>query len=118
MVFDKAGNLWFTSDMSGSLMHQEPYTDFKNNGLFLVPRSGPKAGQVLQVASAPRDAEITGPTFTPDGKTLFLSVQHPGEYSSNLEDLTSHWPDGGTAIPRSAVVAVSGKTLEAIQGLR
>ena len=117
MAFDVAGNLWFTSDMSGSLMHQEPYTDFKNNGLFLVPRTGPKAGEVLQIASAPSDAELTGPFFAPNGKTLFLSVQHPGEYSPNLEELTSHWPDGGDAIPRSAVVAISGDTLEAIQGL-
>lgn len=117
MAFDTAGNLWFTSDMSGSLMHQEPYTDFKNNGLFLVPRTGPKAGEILQIASAPSDAELTGPFFAPDGKTLFLSVQHPGEYSSSLEDLTSHWPDGGTEIPRSAVVAISGKALDAIQGL-
>lgn len=119
MAFDVAGNLWFTSDMSGSLMHQEPYTDFKNNGLFLVPRTGPKAGEVIQIASAPSDAELTGPFFAPDGKTLFLSIQHPGEYSNTLEpeDLTSNWPDGGNAIPRSSVVAISGKTLEAIQGL-
>ena len=76
MAFDTAGNLWFTSDISGSLMNQEPYTEFKNNGLFLVPRTGPKEGQVIQIASAPSDAELTGPFFAPDGKTLFISVQH------------------------------------------
>ncbi len=117
MAFDTAGNLWFTSDMSGSLMNKEPYKEFKNNGLFLVPRSGPKAGQVIQMASAPSDAEMTGPFFSPDGKTLFLSIQHPGEYSKNLEELTSHWPDGGDSLPRSAVVTISGETLDAIQGI-
>ena len=117
MAFDTAGNLWFTSDMSGSLMHQEPYTDFKNNGLFLVPRSGEQEGQVIQIASAPSDAELTGPFFAPDGKTLFLSVQHPGEYSRGIDDLSSHWPDGGEELPRPSVVAISGKTLEAIQGI-
>jgi len=117
MAFDTAGNLWFTSDISGSLMHKEPYTEFKNNGLFLVPRTGPKEGQVIQVASAPSDAELTGPFFAPDGKTLFISVQHPGEYSKSMEELTSHWPDGGDTIPKSSVVAISGDTLEAIQGI-
>ena len=117
MAFDKAGNLWITSDISGSVMNQEPYTTFKNNGLFVVPRSGKQAGKVIQMASAPADAELTGPFFSPDGKTLFLSVQHPGEYSNNLEELTSHWPDGGDALPRSAVVAISGKTLNALQGI-
>lgn len=117
MAFDKAGNLWITSDISGSLMNQEPYTAFKNNGLFVVPRSGPQAGKVIQMASAPADAEFTGPYFSPDGKTLFLSVQHPGEYSTGPDALTSHWPEGGESIPRSAVVTISGKTLDALQGL-
>ena len=115
MAFDLAGNLWFTSDMSGSLMHKEPYTEFKNNGLFFVPREGEQAGQVIQVASAPTDAELTGPWFAPDGKTLFLSVQHPGENSLTLDQLTSHWPKGGEEIPKSSVVAIQGDLLEEIQ---
>ena len=116
MAFDKAGNLWITSDISGSLLNKEPYIPFKNNGLFVVPRTGSQAGKVIQMASAPADAELTGPFFAPDGKTLFLSVQHPGEYSNNMDNLTSHWPDGGNKIPRSAVVAITGKTLNALQG--
>ena len=57
MAFDIAGNLWFTSDISGSAMNKEPYKAFKNNGLFVVPRNGLKAGEVIQMASAPIDAE-------------------------------------------------------------
>ena len=116
MAFDLAGNLWFTSDISGSLMNKEPYEAFKNNGLFFVPREGEQAGQVIQIASAPVDAELTGPWFAPDGKTLFLSVQHPGEYSPSLAQLTSHWPDGGDAMPKPAVIAIQGPLLEEIQG--
>ena len=114
MAFDRAGNLWFTSDISGSLMHREPYAAFKNNGLFLVPRTGKQAGQVLQMASAPRDAELTGPWFAPDGETLFLSVQHPGEMTTSLDAMTSHWPEGGDAMPKPSVVAIGGKTLRDI----
>ncbi len=115
MAFDLAGNLWFTSDMSGSLMHKEPYAPLKNNGLFFVPREGEQAGQVIQMASAPLDAELTGPWFAPDGKTLFLSVQHPGENSPSVQQLTSHWPKGGESTPLPSVVAIQGDLLEALQ---
>ncbi len=112
MAFDQQGNLWFTSDISGSKMNKGEYEIYKNNGLYVVPVFGRDAGLVVQVASAPTDAELTGPFFSPDGKTLFLSVQHPGERSPNLQELTSHWPNGGDEIPKSAVVAVTGRLLE------
>jgi secreted PhoX family phosphatase len=114
LAFDPNGNLWFVSDISGSSMNKGHYAPFKNNGLFFVPSSGSDAGKVLQVASAPTDAEFTGPFFSPDGKTLFLSVQHPGEYSPSLDKLSSHFPDGGNAMPHSALIAISGTALEAI----
>ena len=98
-------------------MNKAPYTAFKNNGLYVVPRKGPQAGEVIQVASAPNDAEFTGPSFSPDGKTLFLSVQHPGETSSSLKELSSHWPGKKGQIPRSAVVTISGPALEGLQSL-
>lgn len=116
LAFDKGGNLWFTCDMSGSAIGKEPYEAFGNNGMFVVPRSGPQAGEVIQVASGPVDSELTGPFFHPDGKTLFLSVQHPGEQSRSLDGLTSHWPEGGDAIPRPAVVCIEGPLLEALNG--
>jgi secreted PhoX family phosphatase len=58
----------------------------------------------------PRDCEITGITESPDGKAIFVNVQHPGENSSSATDpsqFTSHWPDGGTARPRSATVIIT-----------
>ncbi len=114
MAFDKAGNLWFTSDISGSAIGKAPYVAFGNNGLFVVPSWGEQKGQVLQVASAPVDAEFTGPFFAPDGETLFLSVQHPGERSLSLKALTSHWPNGNGEIPKPSVVCISGKALNAL----
>lgn len=115
VVFDRKGNLWFTTDMSGKDMHEGPLASFQNNSLFVVPMAGPSAGRALRVATAPTDAELTGPSFTPDGRTLFLSVQHPGERST-AKELTSHWPDGAKARPRSSVVAITGKTLDALCG--
>jgi secreted PhoX family phosphatase len=112
MVFDPKGNLWFTTDMSGTDMHKGPYEGLGNNGLFVFLRGGPNQGKIIRVASAPVDAEFTGPCFAPDHKTLFLSVQHPGETSPSLEKLTSTWPDGG--VPKSSVVTLTGPLLERI----
>jgi secreted PhoX family phosphatase len=117
LAFDRSGNLWFTSDISGSKMNKTNYIPYKNNGLFMVPRSGKQEGKVIQILSGPTDSELTGPFFSPDGKTLFLSVQHPGERTKSLDKLTSHWPGGGDSIPRPCVVAIEGPLLEQINGL-
>ena len=119
LAFDMAGNLWITSDMSGSAMNKKskPYMPFKNNSLFVIPRFGEDAGKVIRVASAPTDAELTGPWFSPDGKTLFLSVQHPGEQSKGLNKLTSKWPFDEDNIPKPAVVAIQGDLIEKMNKL-
>lgn len=104
LAFDNRNNLWFTSDIAGSAMKKEPYISFKNNGLFVVPVSGKNAGKVIQVASAPNNAEFTGPYFSPDYRSLFLSVQHPGELSKDQNNYLSHWPNGGNNKPSPCVI--------------
>jgi hypothetical protein len=58
----------------------------------------------------PREAEITGVDTTPDGRTLFVGIQHPGENGTPAAP-SSNWPQSqsGTASgrPRSSVVAVT-----------
>jgi hypothetical protein len=103
LVFDRKGHLWLVSDMPG---RDGPYAPFKNNGLYYIPTDGPRAGKVHQVASAPSGAELTGPCFSPDGRTLFVSVQHPAP----------GWPDGPGTVPRSSVVAITGPALDALVG--
>jgi len=113
LIFDKIGNLWFTSDITGSRLNTSTYEKFGNNGLFVLLRNGDQAGQIIQIASAPVEAEFTGPCFSPDWKTLFLSVQHPGERSTSLNNLTSTWPQkkGG---PKPSVITITGKLLTQI----
>jgi secreted PhoX family phosphatase len=108
LVFDADGNLWMVTDISSSRHNQGIYAFQGNNALFFFHTSGPLAGYAFQFASGPTHSEMTGPAWTPDGKTLFLSVQHPGEESPSLDELTSHWPDGGEAIPRPATIAITG----------
>lgn len=116
LAFDKNGNLWIATDISDKLTNKHPYKKFKNNGLFYVPMSGPNAGLALQVASAPNQAEFTGICFLPDNKTLLLSVQHPGGATTDLANPTSHWPHGGSSLPKPAVVAITGKLMEKLLG--
>ncbi len=107
LAFDKKGNLWVTSDISEDDIGTDRYKAFGNNALFYIPMSGKDSGKPFRVAQAPKDAELTGPCFSDDGKTLFLSVQHPGAKTKELKSLTSHWPEGGDSIPKPSVVAIS-----------
>lgn len=111
LAFDKKGNLWMCSDVSGSLLNKAPYTAFGNNGLYYVPTTGENAGKVFQVASCPADAEFTGLQFDADCRTLFISVQHPGQQSTDSQQPTSRWPGSGSDMPRSAVIAIEGPAL-------
>lgn len=108
LAFDRHGNLWVVCDVGSDKLNAGVYKPFGNNGLYVVPTAGSSAGDAFQFASGPVEAELTGPWFTEDESTLFLSVQHPGEMSESLTKLTSHWPEGGSAVPKPAVVAVTG----------
>ncbi|NBU26501.1 MAG: DUF839 domain-containing protein, partial [Gammaproteobacteria bacterium] len=96
--FDPSGRLWIVSDADTRLIG--------NNGCFVVPTVGPERGMLRQVMSAPVGAEVCGCEFTPDGRTLFLSIQHPGEGGS-VDRPVSRWPGGGDSLPRSSIIAVS-----------
>jgi secreted PhoX family phosphatase len=95
---DPQGRLWIVTD--GDDDGGRP-----NNGCFVMETDGPRRGLVKQLASGPNGCEISGCEFTPDGRTLFLSVQHPGE-GGTLAKPVSHWPDGNGLPARAAVIAV------------
>jgi uncharacterized protein len=103
--FDPTGRLWIVTDSDN------PGTP--NNGCFVVPTEGAERGLLRQLASGPAGCEVCGCEFTPDGRTLFLSIQHPGE-GGTLEKPRSHWPDGNGLPARAALVAVEredGRTI-------
>lgn len=109
LTFDSFGNLWTVTDMSSSKLNTGIYTHFANNGMFVIPTIGKNTGEAFQFASAPAEAELTGPSFTPNETTLFLSVQHPGEETDDLSNPTSKWPHRkGDTMPRPGVVAITG----------
>lgn len=117
MKFDSQGNLWLCTDIAGQILNHAPYSKFKNNGLFYIPMKGEAAGSVYQIASAPKESELTGISFSPDHKAVFLAVQHPGEQSSATH-FTSHWPNGGETMPKSAVIQLRGPLIEKLLGAK
>ncbi len=76
----------------------------------------PTATTLKRFYVGPYDCEVTGLCETPDGKTLFINIQHPGEGTSaaNIADPTkysSQWPGnegyGAGRRPRSATVVIT-----------
>ncbi|STO53364.1 putative monomeric alkaline phosphatase PhoX [Escherichia coli] len=72
----------------------------------------PRYQRVSPLLTGPRGCEITGIAFTPDNRTLFINIQHPGEPAEGLSDpqhptAVSSWPDGDKASrPRSSTVVI------------
>lgn len=97
--FDPRGVLWIQTDMSGSQRSDGP---FGNNQMLAAD---PVTGDIRRFLVGPVECEVTGITSTPDLKTLFVNIQHPGEYSAPGK-FTSHWPDGSDSRPRSATLVI------------
>ena len=99
LTFDPKGRMFVATDGAN---------DFDiPDGIYAVDTEGPARGLPKLLFTCPMGAEATGPCFTPDGTTLFVSVQHPGEDSETLASVTTRWPDfKGDNLPRPAVLAI------------
>jgi secreted PhoX family phosphatase len=100
ITFDAKGRIFVATDGAN---------DFGlADGIYGMDTEGPARGLPKLLFACPAGAEATGPCFTPDGTTLFVSVQHPGENSETLETATTRWPDfRGDNPPRPAIVAIT-----------
>jgi hypothetical protein len=100
-AFDTAGRLWVATDGIDDTLGQ-------NDGLFVVDTEGPLRGRSRQLVSGLPGGEVTGPVLTPDDRTLFLAIQHPGLVAkATYERPGSRWPDKRPDMPpRPSVVAI------------
>jgi len=109
LVFDKDGRLWIATDVSTSVLNRGEYAGMGNNQLLCAD---PVSKTVKRFLTGPMGCEITGIAFSPDSRTLFLNIQHPGETASERSNpdapqAVSAWPDGpGGGRPRSATLAI------------
>ena len=94
------------------------YTKSDGSKLDIVTPVGKAATEstLKRFLVGPKGCEITGLSETPDGKTIFVNIQHPGEGTAmaNIGDATkyqSQWPSnagyGAGKRPRSATIVIT-----------
>ncbi|BBD60456.1 hypothetical protein NIES2109_32530 [Nostoc sp. HK-01] len=152
LLLDPQGNVWMVTDISTAKLNHavnnrnaEPGKSvslsglFGNNSVWFIPTSGTDAGKAFLFATAPMECETTGPCFTNDQTTMFLSIQHPGEINGTRKDqaieirqfivtattgeellqtrqvpIGSNWPDKTpNAPPKPAVIAIAKSSISA-----
>ena len=119
LALDARGVLWIQTDITTDVKHRGEMQRLGNNQMLACD---PATGEVRRFLTGPVGCEITGLTLTPDGRTMFVNIQHPGEpltpRDDNLEVPNLHndpahprrysnWPDfRPDGRPRSATVAI------------
>lgn len=110
---DKDGRLWIETDQGG-----DATGDWANIGGNMLLCADTATGETKRFLTAVPHAEVTGVITTPDGRTMFVGIQHPGEDWSGSFTANSAWPDSGVngpttfkgsnpAKPRSSVVVIT-----------
>jgi len=109
LCVDHRGVLWIQTDMSTSAMGKDDLANLGNNAMLAAD---PRTGEIRRFLVGPAGCEVTGLGCTPDGRTLFVNIQHPGESPSERSDPAqprrhSNWPDfRADGRPRSATVVI------------
>ncbi len=106
---DPNSRLWIQTDMGDiGPDYDGPLKDFGMNAMLAAD---PQTGEIRRFLTGPHGQEITGLSMTPDGKTMFVNVQHPGGHASP-EDFAagkfgSGFPDYNGSVPRSATLVIT-----------
>ena len=108
---DPSGLLWIQTDVSTSTINAGAYAGFGNN---VMVAADPDTRETRRFLVGPNQCEVTGVFMTPDRRTMFVGIQHPGERPDDLPGdpantkQFSSWPDGPTGgRPRSSLVVVT-----------
>jgi secreted PhoX family phosphatase len=110
---DSDGRVWIQTDQAGDATGA--YSNIGGNAMYCAD---PATRQITRFLTSPIRCEVTGVVNTPDNKTMFVNIQHPGESWSGSFTSRSTWPDSGIngpttqsangAIkPRSATIVIT-----------
>ena len=112
---DQRGVVWIQTDSSAQNMASADWANIGNNQMVAAD---PSTGEVRRFLTGPIGCEITAVQFTPDMRTMFVNIQHPGEAplphpgrnDPKKPKAISSWPDGDKGgRPRSATIAIRRK---------
>lgn len=95
LAFDSTGLVWIQTD--GNYSNEGDFAGMGNNQMLI---GDPETGEIKRFLVGPNECEVTGITWSPDRRTVFVGIQHPGERGN------SHFPGGGASVPRSCVIAI------------
>ena len=104
------GRLWIQTDVSGSTVGTGAYAGFGNNQMLCAD---PTTRETRRFLVGPNVCEVTGVVVTPDERTMFVGIQHPGEAPTGVNDPAdpkrySSWPEGAAGSrPRSSTVIIT-----------
>jgi secreted PhoX family phosphatase len=119
-ITDKTNNQMLAA-MPGVVGDGGPRTITNTNGT-ATAQQGTFVGQPAAAVDlrrflvGPRECEITGIDSTPDGRSIFVNIQHPGEDTEagdfQQNKYTSNWPasqatPGAVSRPRSSTVVIT-----------
>lgn len=115
---DNDGILWIQTDISNSSQNRAD-RGYNNIGNNMMLACDPRNGDLRRFLVGPRGCEITGVCMTPDMRTMFCNVQHPGESTTfwnnqaggapTVQNPTrvSSWPFGSGRRPRPATLVIT-----------
>jgi secreted PhoX family phosphatase len=109
---DARGVLWIQTDAHATNMYKGDYAGLGSN---MMLAADPRTGETRRFFVGPPNCEVTGVVTTPDLRTMFINIQHPGESPADRSDphqpdKYSTWPSGQKgARPRSATVIIRKK---------
>jgi secreted PhoX family phosphatase len=106
---DANSRLWIQTDMGDIGPPFEGRLEAFGTNQMLA--ADPKTGEVRRFLTGPWGQEVTGVITTPDQKTMFVNLQHPGAHATGEQfakgDFGSGFPDYNGAVPRSATLVIT-----------
>jgi secreted PhoX family phosphatase len=106
--FDADSRLWIQTDIGEREQNRGALEPFGNNAMLCA---NPVTGEIRRFLTGPTGQEITGVITTPDRRTMFVNVQHPGATTSAADfaagRINSRWPHGGAGVPLSATLVIT-----------
>lgn len=106
-----SSRIWIQTDVSTPTINAGAYAGFGNNQMLCAD---PYSKETRRFLVGPSQCEVTGVFVTPNERTMFVGIQHPGERPDDLPGdpdnpkQFSAWPDGAAGgRPRSSLVVIT-----------